>query len=165
MLFRSGPAAGWTRWFFYPGFTPATGSLLREPDLMARRGAFDKAAWRAAHAGAFGWGDRCLERRWVSLFCYEPAALPELLQQAQAQPTQLLVTPGRPTAAVQAALGGSGEFDWQISSQISPQRLSDQREQLFISYLPHCPQPAFDEMLWACDFNAVRGEDSLVRAL
>jgi uncharacterized repeat protein (TIGR03837 family) len=27
------------------------------------------------------------------------------------------------------------------------------------------PQPDFDHLLWACDFNFVRGEDSLVRAL
>jgi uncharacterized repeat protein (TIGR03837 family) len=27
------------------------------------------------------------------------------------------------------------------------------------------PQPEFDHLLWSCDFNFVRGEDSLVRAL
>jgi uncharacterized repeat protein (TIGR03837 family) len=32
-------------------------------------------------------------------------------------------------------------------------------------YLPARPQARFDEMLWACDLNLVRGEDSLVRAL
>ncbi len=36
----SGPAAGLTRWFFYPGFTAATGGLLREPELAARQAAF-----------------------------------------------------------------------------------------------------------------------------
>ena len=158
----SGPAAGWTRWFFYPGFTPGTGGLLREPDLMARREAFDRSAWRAEHAAAFGLGDGCAEQRWVSLFCYEPAALPELLRHGQTRPTQLLVTPGRPTAAVRAALAEGCD---QNIGQIGLQRLSEKREQLSISYLPHRPQPAFDEMLWACDFNAVRGEDSLVRAL
>ncbi|OGB11146.1 MAG: hypothetical protein A3E23_23115 [Burkholderiales bacterium RIFCSPHIGHO2_12_FULL_65_48] len=158
----SGPAAGWTRWFFYPGFTPGTGGLLREPDLMARREAFDRSAWRAEHAAAFGPGDGCAEQRWVSLFCYEPAALPELLRHGPTRPTQLLVTPGRPTAAVRAALA---EVCDQDIGQMGLQRLSDKRDQLSISYLPHRPQPAFDEMLWACDFNAVRGEDSLVRAL
>lgn len=158
----SGPAAGWTRWFFYPGFTPGTGGLLREPDLMARREAFDRSAWRAEHAAAFGLGDGCAEQRWVSLFCYEPAALPELLRHGQTRPTQLLVTPGRPTAAVRTALAEGCDQD---IGQMGLQRLSEKREQLSISYLLHRPQPAFDEMLWACDFNAVRGEDSLVRAL
>jgi uncharacterized repeat protein (TIGR03837 family) len=27
------------------------------------------------------------------------------------------------------------------------------------------PQPDYDHLLWSCDFNFVRGEDSLVRAL
>ncbi|RYF45143.1 MAG: DUF2331 family protein, partial [Comamonadaceae bacterium] len=163
-LIMSGPAEGWTRWFFYPGFTPTTGGLLREDDLMARRGAFDRAAWRAAHATADGSApsDRSTAACWISLFCYEPPALPDMLQQllrqSEAQPTQLLVAPGRPTLAMQAALALN-------LGQNSLQRLSDKREQLSISYLPARPQPAFDEMLWACDLNLVRGEDSLVRAL
>lgn len=157
----SGPAAGWTRWFFYPGFTPATGGLLREDDLMARRQAFDRTAWRQAHADAFGPdNDDGPGRRWVSLFCYEPAALPELLQRSQAQPTQLLVTPGRPTVAVQAALGAAKNHA-QNACLGAPGKLG----QLYISYLPARPQTAFDDMLWACDLNFVRGEDSLVRAL
>ena len=31
--------------------------------------------------------------------------------------------------------------------------------------MPYLPQTAYDELLWACDLNFVRGEDSLVRAL
>ncbi len=159
----SGPAAGWTRWFFYPGFTPATGGLLREPDLMAQRERFDNQAWRAAHRAAFHLGAcDAPGTRWVSLFCYEPAALPELLQQCAAAPTHLLVTPGRPAAAVRAALQDGATEN---NDQNGPHRLSSKRGQLSISYLPHRPQPEFDAMLWACDFNAVRGEDSLVRAL
>ena len=161
-LLSSGPAQGWTRWFFYPGFTAATGGLLREPDLMQRQEAFDVAAWRNAHAhpslpvpaGAAG-----AAVRWMSLFCYEPAALPQWLQlcEAASTPTHLLVAPGRPAHAVRQALG--------ISSKNVLQGTTDKRGQLYISYRTPCPQAAFDEMLWACDLNAVRGEDSLVRGL
>ena len=154
----SGPAAGWTRWFFYPGFTPATGGLLREDDLSGRQARFDRPAWRAAHAAALGLGAGAGQQRWVSLFCYEPPALPRLLRQLQGEPTQLLVAPGRPAAAVQAALTES-------MGQNGMQRLPDKTEQLSLSYLPLRPQLAFDEMLWACDLNLVRGEDSLVRAV
>ena len=38
-------------------------------------------------------------------------------------------------------------------------------EQLSISYLPALTQTDFDYLLWACDLNFVRGEDSLVRAI
>ena len=36
----SGPGVGLTKWFYYPGFTPATGGLLREPDLLDRQRRF-----------------------------------------------------------------------------------------------------------------------------
>jgi uncharacterized repeat protein (TIGR03837 family) len=39
------------------------------------------------------------------------------------------------------------------------------RSALSISYLPALTQHDFDHLLWACDLNFVRGEDSLVRAL
>ncbi|MET1114609.1 MAG: elongation factor P maturation arginine rhamnosyltransferase EarP [Comamonas sp.] len=139
-LLMSGAAAGLTRWFFYPGFTPRTGGLLREAALGARQGAFDREAWRAA---------RGIDpaTRLVSLFCYEPPALPDLLEQLETSdaPCHLLVTPGRATEAVRAALPPLPHTP--------------------ITWLPPCPQPAFDEMLWASDLNLVRGEDSLVRAL
>ena len=142
----SGPAAGLTRWFFYPGFTTDTGGLLAEQNLPARQAAFaaqGRAAWRAAHGLQ---PSDCA----ISLFCYEPPALPQLLAQLQPQhrspiwQPRLLLTPGRATAAVQAQ---------PLAKNIAAHALAA------------CPQPQFDEMLWACDLNLVRGEDSLVRAL
>jgi uncharacterized repeat protein (TIGR03837 family) len=137
----TGPAKGWVKKFFYPGFTPDTGGLLREADLLERQQAFDRTAWRQRHAPQLQPGGRL-----ISLFCYEPAALPQMLQQGVGTPDHLLVTPGRPLAAVQQALAGMAQHpSW--------------------SALPYTDQNGFDEMLWACDLNFVRGEDSLVRAL
>lgn len=138
----SGPAAGLTRWFFYPGFTARTGGLLRETNLAQRQSAFDRQAWRAARGIAE-------KKRLISLFCYEPPALPALLAQLQSSdpPSQLLVTPGRAANAVRTALARQPAL------------------QPSCSWLAHCTQTAFDEILWASDLNLVRGEDSLVRAL
>jgi uncharacterized repeat protein (TIGR03837 family) len=61
----SGPARGWSKRFFYPGFTEQTAGLLREADLLERQRLFDRSAWRAAHGSAEG-------ERLISLFCYEP---------------------------------------------------------------------------------------------
>ena len=152
---REGAALGEVKWFFYPGFTPATGGLLRETGLLERQAAFDTATWRAAQGP--GTPEEASDACWISLFCYEPPALPALLQQCMQRPTRLLVTPGRATAATQAALKTLDKND--------PKGLPDKRGQLSISYRNTCPQAAFDEMLWACDLNLVRGEDSLVRAL
>jgi uncharacterized repeat protein (TIGR03837 family) len=33
-----------------------------------------------------------------------------------------------------------------------------------VRFLPFVPQVRYDELLWCCDFNFVRGEDSFVRA-
>jgi uncharacterized repeat protein (TIGR03837 family) len=38
------------------------------------------------------------------------------------------------------------------------------RGALTLRVLPFVPQPDYDRLLWACDFNFVRGEDSWVRA-
>ena len=141
-VFR-GPGAGLTKHFFYPGFTGATGGLLREPDLLQRLSQFDRTGWLRSQAIAWH-GERL-----VSLFCYEPPALPALLDAwADGQdPILLLVTPGRATQAVHHALPNGS------------------RGRLRIHYLPALTQFRFDELLWACDLNLVRGEDSLVRAL
>jgi uncharacterized repeat protein (TIGR03837 family) len=170
----SGPARGMSKWFFYPGFTPDTGGLLRELDLLdapahgcgdtqntstttgsriapTRQSKFERAAWLKALPL-----DKPIatNERLISLFCYEPAALSQLLQQlSQAdQPTRLLVAQGRPSAAVAAA----------TQALHMP---STGTGQLHISQLPYFSQTEFDHLLWACDLNFVRGEDSLVRAL
>jgi uncharacterized repeat protein (TIGR03837 family) len=95
--------------------------------------------------------------RLVSLFCYEPPALGQLLAllKADAQPTRLLVTSGRAQAAVQHCL----------AQEASHKSQPDSNGLLSISYLPRLTQQDFDHLLWSCDLNFVRGEDSLVRAL
>ncbi|RYF60400.1 MAG: elongation factor P maturation arginine rhamnosyltransferase EarP, partial [Comamonadaceae bacterium] len=140
----SGPGAGLSKHFFYPGFTPGTGGLLREADLGARQAAFDRHAWLARHAPEWQ-GERL-----VSLFCYEPGGLPALLAQlkAGATPTRALVTPGRAAAAVHAVLGQHIEATGALR----------------LNFLPALSQPDYDHLLWACDLNFVRGEDSWVRA-
>lgn len=147
----SGPARGMTKWFFFPSFTPDTGGLLREPDLPARQAAFQRQAWLSALPL-----DKPIaaNEQLISLFCYEPAALADLLKQlSQADaPTRLLVAQGRPSATV-------------VASTQALHMPSSGKGQLHISQLPYLSQTDFDHLLWACDFNFVRGEDSLVRAL
>lgn len=137
----SGPGAGLVKHFFYPGFTWGTGGLLREPDLLQRQESFDRKGWLQ------GVGIAPAGERLVSLFCYEPAALAAMLRRLDAAPgpTRLLVTAGRAAAAVKACPAPAS--------------------MLKLTYLPLLSQADFDHLLWACDFNFVRGEDSLVRAL
>ena len=151
----SGPAAGCVKYFFYPGFTPQTGGLLREPDLLLRQQAFDRTAWRTQ------WGVP-EDAHVLSLFCYEPPALAQLVQHLHSGPhgtrVHALVTPGRTLQAVRAILPDALAHSLQSQGHAcwGP---------LVLHAMPWLEQVAFDELLWASDFNFVRGEDSLVRAL
>jgi uncharacterized repeat protein (TIGR03837 family) len=136
---HSGPGRGLVRWFFYPGFTPRTGGLLREPGLAAERDTFDRGAWLAERGVSLDPGERL-----VSLFCYPQAPLADLLALLAPAPTRLLVAAG----AAQAVLAGVS---------LPPG--------VRMHLLPWLPQPEFDRLLWAADLNFVRGEDSLVRAI
>ena len=124
--------------FFFPGFTGSTGGLLRERGLVAVRDA--ALAVLPAHEGLA-----------VSLFCYDSAPIGALLDSLAASPlpVTLLVPAGKPLAAVAGLLGGSGPW---------------QRGNATILPLAFTPQEDYDRLLWQCDVNFVRGEDSFVRA-
>jgi len=133
-----------TTWFYFPGFSPATGGLLREPGLIERRRAFgDGTACLAEH----GVVPREGERR-VTLFCYRNDEVEALLDALAASPTLLLATPGHASEQVRALLGASLA-----------------RGALRAFALPWLAQDDFDRLLWSSDLNLVRGEDSLVRAI
>ncbi len=131
----AGAAGGLLKWFFFPGFTAATGGLLREPGVLATRQGFDRQPWLAAR----GWAPQAGERL-VSLFCY-PDAPTDALSAALADAPTLLLLCGGARAPTSASLA------------------------LRCAALPWLSQPDYDRLLWSCDLNFVRGEDSLVRAL
>jgi uncharacterized repeat protein (TIGR03837 family) len=140
--------------FFFPGFTAATGGLLREANLFAQRDQWQNdplALW--ADIGVAPPRENDIS---VALFCYPNAALPALIDAwaNSAQPVRCLVPQGHSLQQI-AAILDSGEF-----------RPGDSRQRgnLRIHALPFVPQARFDHLLWACDINFVRGEDSFVRA-
>jgi uncharacterized repeat protein (TIGR03837 family) len=132
--------------------------LLRETSTAPHRRELDatvRRTWLAQHG--VDWQGETL----VSLFCYEPLALPALLQNLAdgARPTLLLVTPGRAEAAVRAWLGGRG------GTGAEPPANRTRAGALRLHFLPALSQADYDLLLCACDLNFVRGEDSLVRAI
>ncbi|MGC4010530.1 MAG: elongation factor P maturation arginine rhamnosyltransferase EarP [Pseudomonas sp.] len=148
-------ASGLQKYFYFPGFTAATGGLLREGDLIARRDAFqaDPSA-SLSFLESLGVRPQAHERR-ISLFAYENATLGGWLDAlaTAATATLLLVPEGRVLADVERWAGqvlGVGE--------------QYQRDALRVQVLPFVRQEDYDPLLWSCDLNAVRGEDSFVRA-
>jgi uncharacterized repeat protein (TIGR03837 family) len=138
----AGTGRGMTKWFFYPGFVSGTGGLIRELDLQLRMRTFVPQDWLAARGL-----QRRENERLVSLFCYNNAALPELLRVLAERPTLLLATAGDNSRQVLQCLG-----------------TGLQQGNLRASLLPWLSQRDFDHLLWASDVNFVRGEDSFVRA-
>jgi uncharacterized repeat protein (TIGR03837 family) len=93
----------------------------------------------------------------LSLFSYECASLTDWLQALSTgvERVLLLVPEGRALNDVRAWLG---EGTLPVGTQLC-------RGQLRLQVLPFVSQDDYDRLLWSCAFNAVRGEDSFVRAL
>ncbi|MCL7462862.1 elongation factor P maturation arginine rhamnosyltransferase EarP [Pseudomonas sp. NW5] len=146
-------ADGLRKYFWFPGFTPATGGLLREGELLAQR-----SVWQGedAHRQAFlaTLGVEWQGERLISLFAYEQPQLGVWLDLlAAGMPTLLLVPEGRVLGDVER---------WCRQTLIGGQ--SVHRGALRVQRLPFVSQEDYDRLLWSCDLNAVRGEDSFVRA-
>ncbi|MBP9805774.1 MAG: elongation factor P maturation arginine rhamnosyltransferase EarP [Candidatus Accumulibacter sp.] len=142
--------------FFFPGFTADSGGLLRERDLSARREQFIAKAdqqhewWRALGCTAPSAGSLLF-----SLFAYENRAISDLLRawEVSERPICCLVPTSQTLSAIARYAGRSlavGDV-WQ-------------RGALEIRVLPFVEQTRYDQLLWLCDLNFVRGEDSFVRA-
>lgn len=151
------PSLPLTRYFFFPGFTKQTGGLLLERDLFARRDAFQSdAAQQQAFWQSIGMEMPSAETLKISLFGYENAALHDLFDAwaSGAQPVLCLVPEGR-------ILPQTGQYFGDVAPHAGS---SYARGNLQMCVLPFVEQERYDELLWICDVNFVRGEDSCVRA-
>jgi uncharacterized repeat protein (TIGR03837 family) len=140
------------KYFFFPGFTGDTGGVLIERGLIRRRRAFQRntAGMRQFLVG-LGVRSETPGEMLVSLFCYAHAPLMALLEACAAgtRPIRLISFERTPGARALAALGlGGGLRQGSLAGEILP-------------FLSH---DDFDRVLWACNWNFVRGEDSFVRA-
>lgn len=156
-------ANGTSSHFFFPGFSPGTGGLLREAKLLSERdrwrgqpveqrrflselGVPETAldAWRPLNAHKATTEVPAPNARLISLFCYPQAPLQALLDtlMTDTQVSVLLIPQG-----------------------VAPTVTSGQRGNLHIVRVPFVSQPDYDRILWTADLNIVRGEDSFVRGL
>jgi uncharacterized repeat protein (TIGR03837 family) len=129
---------------------------LRETDLQTSRQAYDAspeqqmAFWRS-----LGLLPPSADTLVVSLFAYENPAIEDLLDiWAQGDwPVCCLAPVTRTRQAIEAFIGRTvREGDVLF------------RGNLEIRMLPFVAQADYDRLLWSCDINFVRGEDSFVRA-
>jgi uncharacterized repeat protein (TIGR03837 family) len=141
---------GLTKYFFFPGFTPATGGLLREPRLRQRRQIFQQTPGaqrdflqRLPQPPQPQTQKQPQTTRLVTLFCYPEAPLTPLIRALVSAPIRTLLL---------------------VPEGVAPSLRAMSTPSLEIVRIPFLCQDDYDHLLWCADLNIVRGEDSLVRA-
>ena len=130
------PKLSLTKHFFFPGFTPDTGGLIREHELLAERDAFVSP--------------NNADNLQVFLFGYQNAACQNLLQAMSESKAHIRCTV--PEGALARSLKQRGGWPDNPSANFA------------IETIPFSAQQVFDRLLWRHDVLFVRGEDSFVRA-
>ncbi|HHX35107.1 MAG TPA: elongation factor P maturation arginine rhamnosyltransferase EarP [Gammaproteobacteria bacterium] len=147
---------GLHKYFFFPGFTENTGGLLREAGLLKQRDEFLSSVHRRkTYLDSLAVQQQSGERL-ISLFAYANQALPSLLEalSKDTQRNRLLVLQG----PLQSSIA-----HWFSVHELQAGR-EYQKNSLIVQVLPYIEQKQLDKLLWCCDLNCVRGEDSFVRA-
>ena len=156
MLPSPHPRLPLTKYFYFPGFTPRTGGLLRERDLLASRDAVrEDCAERDGFWRGLGLPPPEPGELRISLFSYANAAAADLFAAwvASVQPIACVVPEGILRDELAAFFGGPP-----ATGTIAT------RGNLRVAVIPFLRQTDYDRLLWACDINFIRGEDSFVRA-
>jgi len=132
---------------FFPSFDRGNGGIIRENDLVSRRNTFlnDKNAqneWRKSHFMP----EICDNTIDISLFYYKYAPIEDLMK--------ILSNSGKKVRVFKPV---------SILTDNQPNFVKTEGllEIYEVSFLP---QYDYDYLLWTCDLNFVRGEDSFVRA-
>jgi uncharacterized repeat protein (TIGR03837 family) len=132
---------GLIRYFYFPGFTEATGGLIRERSIVELNQQSNLE-------------DNNLK---ASLFCYPDAPILDLLSALQANIHAVSVYVPASSILPQIA-DFFGEKTISVGDCLS-------RDNLHVHILPFLSQDDYDKLLRDCDINFVRGEDSWVRAI
>ena len=145
-----------TKYFFFPGFSSAAGGVLIEDSLFAERDAQQvDPAGACRFRREIGIAGHDEPRTWISLFCYGAAALPSLVEAWAADPSGVccVVAEGYAQAQMEEIAG----------RKLRP-GMPVEIGNLTVHAIPFLPLEQYDRLLWSCDLNFVRGEDSFVRA-
>jgi uncharacterized repeat protein (TIGR03837 family) len=149
------PQLGLKKNFFFPGFTTKTGGLPKEKQLLNDHDAFiyDENA-RAQFFQQLGVQPGATELI-ISLFAYENDAIESLITAWADSPTPVLclVPASKILPSVNKCLGQNLKTGDEFSEG-----------SLRLKVIPFLTQTDYDRLLWVCDINFIRGEDSFVRA-
>ena len=148
------PGSKLKKYFYFPGFTERYGGLLREATIVSTAGAVRQSlALQLDVWQQLGLYDAMAFSRKISLFGYSQTGIASWLRQlASSQLTTLVLIPQGALANQLIAM----------YPDLANGRVTDGA--LALQVLPFVAQPLYDLLLAVCDFNFVRGEDSIIRA-
>jgi len=152
-----------TRHFFFPGFTQATGGLLREHDIVEKNQ--NIAASRQLQTDFLQQlnlppdhdNASLTASLKVSLFCYPHAPISQLLAAMANSGKQIICY-----VPATSILPNIAEFFGKDTVAAGDHLVSNN---LSLHALPFLSQADYDKLLSICDINFVRGEDSWIRAI
>ena len=144
-----------TKYFYFPGFADNTGGLIREAGVFAKRDEWPADPHRSVRFLSPDTVKDTGRPLLVSLFCYPEApvlSLFDLLGRCGREVVCLV-----PEGVVSDVLASFMQRSAQAGTRF-------RKGTLTVRILPMVPQADYDRLLWSCDLNFVRGEDSFVRA-
>jgi uncharacterized repeat protein (TIGR03837 family) len=151
--------SGLIKHFYFPGFSVKTGGLICEQDLFVQRDNWQNDnSNRLVLFDKLGLSGIEAHHTVISVFSYETNALPALIKhwQASTTPIHLLIPKGRSLNSLSALL------PCHVNELVAGQQIL--LDSVTLHILPMTDQQGYDQLLWSCDFNIVRGEDSFLRA-
>ena len=154
------PNTGLIKHYFFPGFSHAAGGVLREADLIARRDIFQAnnalqlEFLQQLHVQITHPNDIK-----ISLFCYPHAPLLNMLKVLSSGSCSInFFVPDSIILTTISQFLEEDKTNLKVGSVYKKGCLS-------IYIVPFLSQDDYDKLLWCCDVNFVRGEDSWVRAI
>lgn len=153
------PTTGLTKTYFFSGFTKATGGLSREKALITQRDNFIQSQQLIQTNISLTKQIPKQSVLNISLFCYPNAPVNSALQVfAKSATTINLYVPD--SLSLKLILQTLSLEDYATNNTHI-----FKKNNLTIHVLPFLSQDQYDELLWRCDVNFVRGEDSWLRAI
>ena len=153
------PSLQLTKYYFFPGFSEKTGGLIRERDLIKQRNAFISEIADPMAQQIF-WQEIGVKRTSalnISMFGYPEANVKEFLAALiqYGKDTNIWV----PYSSILKALKPLfPQHDFSLASELTIKNVT-------LHVLPFLSPAEYEQLLWACDINFVRGEDSWIRAI
>lgn len=157
------PTLPLTKYYFFPGFVEDTGGLIRERDLIKQRDDFivsqeiQNDFWQRITRENINAQNINFKNIKLSLFYYPQAQIKSLIEGLQ--DTNQAISIFIPfNTTIKEFSNIFPDFKCNIDEVY-------QHKNLTFYVLPFLSQTDYDQLLWSCDFNFVRGEDSWIRAI